>query len=370
MILQWYFAKEILRAFAMIIGGLLLIYLSTRFAAYLGQAAEGKIAASHIFQLLSLKMVVSLKDLIPMSLYLGVFTAVVRMQRDFELTAIRAAGGGHALLIGAALKLSVVAAIIVGIITLYIEPRAESTLVEIRNLTENEATIAGVKAGHFKELNGGKRIFYAESIASDERTLENTFVQVQNAKNIGLMRSHHAYVETDAKTKDRFAIFLDGISYTGMPGALDYVVTRFSRYALRIENNSPQDLSRNVNYIHTGELLKFRGAQYAAEFQWRLAAPIATLLLPILAILIGLTCRGSSWYLGLITAVSVYFVYSNLLGVGKSLMKKEILTPGIGLWVIHLGLIAIAAGLLLVQRRPSGLRRRQRQEWLRAPRDR
>ncbi len=368
MIIQWYFIREVLRAFGMIIGGLLLIYMSTRFASYLGQAAEGKIAAEHIFRLISLKMLISLKDLIPMSLYLGVFTAVIRMQRDFELTAIRAAGGGHNLLISATLKISVVAAVIIGIVTLYAEPRAELTLVEIRNQTENEATIAGVKAGRFKELSAGKRIFYAETVAADERTLQHTFVQVQNAADIGLMRSEDAFVETDAKSRDRFAVFRNGISYAGMPGALDYVITRFTRYALRIENSSPQDLSHNVNYIHTMELLKFRGPLYSAEFQWRLSTPIATLLLPILAILIGLASRGSSWYLGLITAISVYFVYSNILGVGKSLIKKEVLAPSIGLWIIHLALIAITVGLLFVQRRPSGIRARPRQELLRAPR--
>lgn len=367
MILQWYFMKEILRAFGMIIGALLLIYLSTRFASYLGQAAEGKIAADHIAQLISLKMVVSLKDLIPMSLYLGVFTAVVRMQRDFELTAIRAAGGGHTLLIGAALKLGAVAAVIVGVITLYAEPRAELALVDIRNQTENEATIAGVKAGRFKELSGGKRIFYAESIADDERTLQSTFVQVTNTADIGLMRATNAHVETDAKSRDRFAVFRDGISYGGMPGALDYVITRFTRYALRIENSSPQDVGANVNYMTTGELLKYRGPQFSAEFQWRLATAIATLLLPILAILIALASRASSWYLGLITAISVFFVYNNILGVGKSLIKKGVLPPAIGLWSVHLMLIAIGVVLLVRQRRPAGIRKRPNQELLRAP---
>jgi len=368
MILQWYFIKEILRAFGMIIGGLLLIYFSSRFASYLGQAAEGKIAADHIFRLISLKMLVSLKDLIPMSLYLGVFTAVIRMQRDFELTAIRAAGGGHTLLISAALKLSAIAALLVGVVTLYAEPRAELELVDIRNQTENEATIAGVKAGRFKELSGGKRIFYAETVAPDERTLESTFVQVQNTSDVGLMRSENAYIEVNAKSKDRFAVFIDGISYAGMPGDLDYVITRFDRYALRVEDSSPRDVTHNVNYIPTLELLKFRGPTYSAEFQWRLSTAIATLLLPILAILIGLASRGTSWYLGLVTAISVYFVYSNILGVGKSLIKKGALNPSLGLSIIHLGLIVIAVSLLVFQRRPQGFRARPKQELIRAPR--
>jgi lipopolysaccharide export LptBFGC system permease protein LptF len=64
----------------------------------------------------------------------------------------------------------------------------------------------------------------------------------------------------------------------------------------------------------------------------------------------------------------VYFIYSNLLGVGKSLIKKGAIAPIFGLWVIHLGLIVIALGLLYLQRRPSGRRRRPQQELLRASR--
>jgi hypothetical protein len=119
---------EFLRAFAMIIGALVIIYFSTRFASYLGQAADGKIAPAHITQMLLLKMLVSMKDLVPMSLFLGIFAAIIRLQRDSELTAMRAAGAGPAVLVAAALKLSVLSALIVGAITLYAEPRAEGVL--------------------------------------------------------------------------------------------------------------------------------------------------------------------------------------------------------------------------------------------------
>ena len=82
MILQRYFILEVLRGFATIIGALILIYFSTRFASYLGQAADGKIAANDILTLLLLKMLVSLKELIPLSLYLGVFAAMMRVLFD------------------------------------------------------------------------------------------------------------------------------------------------------------------------------------------------------------------------------------------------------------------------------------------------
>lgn len=366
MILQRYFISEALKSFAMIIGTLIMIYFSSRFASYLGQAAEGKVAVDDIFTLISLKMLVSLKELIPLSLYLGFFATMVRMQRDLEITTMRAAGVSQATLIIASLKLSTIAAIIVAVITLYAEPRAELATEEIGERTENEASISGVKPGTFKEMSAGKRILYAEEIAEDGDFLQNTFVQSRSATSVGIMRSDNARVETDAKTSDRFAVFRNGTSYAGDPGTLNYQITEFEKYGLRIENRSPTDLSRNVNYIPTEKLFHYHGSLYSAELQARISTPIATMLLPILAILIGLTIREGNWHVGLLTAISVYFVYNNMLGVAKSLVKKGDLTPYLGLWVVHIALLTLLTILLVRQRRPSGLGKRPKQELLRA----
>ena len=68
MILPRYFTREALKLSAAIIVGLFVVYLSTRFATYLGEAAEGKVAPQHIGRIVMLKMLVSMKDLVPMSL--------------------------------------------------------------------------------------------------------------------------------------------------------------------------------------------------------------------------------------------------------------------------------------------------------------
>jgi lipopolysaccharide export system permease protein len=352
MILRRYVVNEFLRSFAMIIGALVIIYFSTRFATYLGQAAEGKIAPAHISKMLLLRMLVSLKDLIPMSLYLGVFAAVIRLQRDLEMTAMRAAGAGHRLMLVSAAYISLVAALLVATITLYAEPRAEEVFQELKDQTQSEATIAGVKAGRFKEMSGGKRIFYAETVGTDEKTLKNAFVQARDGTEVGLMHSNDAFIETDKKNGDRFAVFLNGISYAGAPGALDYVVTHFSKYALRIEERLPTDLSNQVNYMPTPALFMFDAPGFKAELQWRIATPVATFLLPLLAVLFGMTASGSSWYINLITAVAGYFVYNNTLGVAKALVRKGALPPAIGLWIVHVILVLLIAGFLWYQRHP------------------
>lgn len=352
MILQRYVLREYLRGFAMVFGSLLVIYFSTRFATYLGQAADGRIAPAHILQILSLKMLVSLRDLIPMSLFLGIFAAIIRLQRDSELVVMRAAGMHPGTLLVAAAKLGLIAAVLVGTLTLYAEPRVEELITRIRDQTENDATIAGIKAGRFKELSGGKRVFYAENVGADSKVLEQTFVQMRTNTDVGLMRADQAQVETEAASGDRFAVFVDGVSYAGKPGALDYVVTNFGKYALRVETHAPTDVSDQVNYMKSSELLRYQSPGFRIELQWRLAKPIGALLLPGLAVMIALCSNGYNWYLWLLTAISGYFGYSNLLGVGKALMLKGVLPTSVGLWLIHGVLFMLMALVWWVMRHP------------------
>lgn len=343
MILARYYVREVLKLTLVIVGGLFVIYLSTRFATQLGEAAEGKVAPQHIGLIVMLKMLVSLKDLIPMALLLGVFGAAVRLQQGSEWTAMRAAGLSHQALLRPTLMLAATAALMVGLITLGVGPRVERSLQELREQTENEATIAGVRAGRFREFSGGEQVFYAEGLAGDESYLTDAFVRSSGGD---VLRSQRAFIETDPRSRDRFAVFEAGSSWAGRPGEFDYVITDFSRYALRIAERERTYFGAHVGFIATDELLRHQGPTYATELQWRLALPICTLLAPSLALLIAISGRGGSWYLGLITTVAGYFLYTNLLGVGRAMMRKGALPPVLGLWPIHL-LFAAALVLLL-----------------------
>ncbi|MCP5198400.1 MAG: LPS export ABC transporter permease LptF [Gammaproteobacteria bacterium] len=360
MILPRYFLREALKLSAAIVAGLFVIYLTTRFASYLGEAAEGKVAPQHISRIVLLKMLVSMKDLLPMSLFLGVYGAAVRIQLNSEWTAMRAAGLTHQQLLRPTLTMTLAAAIIVGLITLVVGPRAELTLQELREQTENEATIAGVKAGRFRAFSGGSQVFYAESLSPDEHYLEQTFVRSERRSRDDVMRAQRAHIETDPTSRDRFAIFENGTSWAGRPGALDFVVTDFERYALRIENREPTQFGAHIGFLFTSELLRHDDPAYAIELQWRLALPLCTLLGPPLALLIAVgttSSRRGNWYLGLIIAVSAYFAYTNLLGVGRALMRKDVLPAALGLWPVHLVFVTVLALLLLWQRGRVRLRR-------------
>ena len=55
----------------------------------------------------------------------------------------------------------------------------------------------------------------------------------------------------------------------------------------------------------------------------------------------------------LFAAILVYLIYSNLLGLGQTLLKKDQISPLVGLWWLHVGMVLVAI-YLLRQRRATG----------------
>lgn len=354
MILARYFIRETIKITAAIIGGLLVLYLTMRLATALGDAADGKVAPQHIVRMVGLKMLVSLKDLLPMSLFLGTFAAATRLHLGSEWVVMRAAGMSHQQLLKPLLGLALTAASVVALITLVVGPQAEHYLRELKEITENEATIAGVKAGRFRDLAGGRRVFYAESIADDEKHLERAFVHSRDKKadngREGTLRAARASIEIDRRAHGRFAVFEQGSSYAGEPGQLDFTSTDFNRYGVRIEDPEPTNFNDHIAFVLTADLLKHDEFYYLVELQSRLNLPLCTLLSPVLAFLIGVGNRRGHWYLGLMTAVAGYFAYTNLLGVGRALLLKGVIPAQIGMWPVH-GLFLLALGLLFAWHR-------------------
>ena len=158
-------------------------------------------------------------------------------------------------------------------------------------------------------------------------------------------------MQTEPKSRDRFAVFDHGTAYGGVPGRADYVVTEFDTYSVRIEDREPTQFNQHIGFIMTADLLRHQDPTFGVELQARFGAPLCTLLSPALALLIGVGNPRDRWYLGLITAVSGYFAYTNVLQVGRALMQKGSLPTVLGLWPIHAVFVLALVVLLLWHRR-------------------
>jgi lipopolysaccharide export system permease protein len=342
-IIERYLYREAGTAFAGVLSVLVLVWVSHRFVRYLAQAAAGNLSGDLILELLGLKLAANLALLLPISLYLALLLAVGRLYRDSEVTAMAAAGVGPGRLLRGSLRFSLGFATLAAAVALYLSPAAARLSDQLETQAEESADYSNILAGRFKALSDGDRVFYAEGVGEDGRSLQGVFAQVRDGERLHLVAAESGYQMREPRTGDRFLVLVDGHRYQGQPGSVDFLVTGFREHAIRIDEGRREARSRRIQGIPTGELLGSADPAHRAELHWRLAAPVSSVVLGAFGFLMARTSPRQGRYGGLFNAVLLYFVYANLLGAGRELIEQDRLPAQVGLWPVHLALGLSAA---------------------------
>ena len=329
-----------MQRFLWVAGLLFLIYSSEKFVDYLAEAAAGKISSSLVFQLLWFKLVSVLPKLLPVTIFLAVILTYSRLVSDNEMAILSASGMSKLEQLKIVSYLIVPVCVFVAGISFLVAPWAEVRLEELKTQARQEADITGIAAGQFKEFSKGDRVVYVESLSDDKTTMENIFLQIRQHGKLGVLTSDRAIFELDEESGNRYIKFEDGRRYVGQPGGLDYRITEYKTYAILVEaNEAVLKAANRVEAIPTSILLFSNVASHKAELQWRASSILSCILLSLLAVLLSQLPIGEKRYVLIFISMLIYFIYSNLLGVSRSLLKHDEIPSIIGLWWVHALLI-------------------------------
>ena len=176
-----YLLKEVIYGWLAVTVVLWLVLVSNRLVQYLAEAAEGNIPGSLIFNLLALKMVWYLVLVVPFALALGVVLGLSRLYRDNEMVVMSACGVGPARIYRPLLGLSVIVAVLIAWLSLYVSPEVQGMSDRLKVSAQQQADLTVLGAGRFNDLQGGRVTFYAERLSADRSQMENLFIVVRSA---------------------------------------------------------------------------------------------------------------------------------------------------------------------------------------------
>ena len=350
MIFRRYIHKEILEKLGWIIGLLLLVLTSNRFVDYLADAAVGDLPSDLLFEMLGMKMLATMPKLLPIALFLAVILALSRLSQDKELTIVTAAGIPGSFQFWTVSQFAFVFSILIFILSFFIAPWAELNVANLREQAKVEADISGISAGQFREFSEGERVVYVEKLSPDKASMLNVFLQVRQEEDLGVLNSDSAHYTFSPVSGSRYVVFQHGRRYVGSPGDLDYQITEYRNYAVLLNDEEQKTPPAKLELIPTSELIGSKHVRHKAEMQWRISYVLTTLLLPLLAVALNRFAFSERRYTFIFVAIMIYFIYSNLLGISKSLVRRDKLSPYIGLWWVHLILILL---IILIAKFPA-----------------
>lgn len=347
MIIDRSFYREVIQTCLVVATVFISLYVVVSWVNLLARAAAGNLPVQLIFTLLGLQTVKNLGVILPLALFVGVLLTLSRWYRDSEMAVLAACGIGLLHFLRPVWLLAGVVAVIVGLVSFYFAPLASGVMNKIKH-ENREAYQAGILAGEFQRSRGDGSILYVEQVESDGK-LENVFVSNPQFDRRGVVVAKSGYSYVDANTGNQYLVLDNGRRYEGTPGRADYKILEYERYSMRFEPQTPRERGTTIDETPTSRLWRSSDRSLAAEWDWRLAKPVALFILAPLALVFAYTDARRGRFANLFTAMLVYFFYANVLAFGHALLKQGRVPSWLGVWWVH-ALFALAAVYLLWRR--------------------
>jgi lipopolysaccharide export system permease protein len=351
---QRYVLREVIQTWLAVTGVLVAILLSNQLSKVLGRAAGSDYGRHVVFDLIALGAIMNLSVIVPVGLLLAIVLALGRLYHDSEMTALQGGGFAPARLLVPLSCFAVLIAVGLAWLSFVQVPRADQQAQLLRQSAAKEAQFGQLDAGRFRSFMsaGGDAVFYAERV-DEEGILHNVFVRREVADKIELALADTATYSKAAANGMHFVTLFNGRRYEGVPGQNDFRVIEFREHGIPIV--TPEDTLGTANDPDTKptrELLGSSAPSDIAQLQFRASSPIMALVLTLLAVPLSHLRPRQGRYARVGFAIVVYFVYSNLLSAAKVWVEKGDLPPAIGVWWVHILLLAF--GLYLLFREARG----------------
>ncbi|HSD68292.1 MAG TPA: LPS export ABC transporter permease LptF [Woeseiaceae bacterium] len=354
-ILDRYIFREIALTWLAVTAVLLFILLTNQFARVLGEVAKDNLPKDAVFQIIGLTAVQYMTVLVPIGLFLSIMLALGRLYRDSELPAMMACrvGPGDIYRPLTWLMLPLVAG--VGWLAMDAAPKALLVMERISLEARRQADLASIEAGRFAIDSSQGAVVYAENVLGPG-VVENVFMQrmlEDGAVEVIVAKRGEQRESDDPDT--RYFVLFDGRRYEGVPGTSKFRVMEFAEHGIPYQLPGVEDEKPEPRAMPTLDLMASAVPEEIAEWHFRVGAPMATLILSILAVPLSRSQPRQGRYGRLAIGLLVFIIYFNLMSAGQAWLEQGTVPPQVGIWWVHALMLGIALILLAVQ---NGVHRR------------
>lgn len=342
------FKRSLTREFSAVAGSvvgiLVAITVVQQLIVWLRKAAGGGVEPEAVMAMMGFGLLGYMPVLLALSLFIAVLATLSRSYRDSEMPVWFSSGLSITAWVNPVLRFGLPIVVLTGLLSLFLTPWAFSEAAEYQRLLRSKDDVARISPGSFVESRGANQVFFVDKTTGDSDVVNNVFAQyVQNGRS-GVIVAEKGFQEV-APNGDTFFVLQRGRRYEGTPGALDFRVIDFERQRIRREAREAKAEDPNSKRLSTWTLITEPTPERLAELHWRLALPIAALILALMAIPMSFVNprSGASW--NLLLAGLIFFLYYNLLTIFQGWTAQGRVSAWVGVWPVHFAMV-IVLGIL------------------------
>ena len=336
--------QDLIKTLFSVLTVIVVIIVSRQFIRILDGAIAGQVSDETLLDILGLKMIVATVEFLPVALFMSVLMVMGRMYRDHEMAAVASAGGGAVTIYRAVFLLVIPLSIIATVLSLFVSPWAESRADKLIQHDDESAELRGIAAGKFTEYSHGDLVFYVEDISADNK-MHKVFLENRRQGNVSIINAESAHFEE--LPGGQYIFFENGEQVKGLPGSLNYVIEKFTEYAVRIEKKVVVAKFKR-NSLGVDLLWGSHVKTYIAELQRRFSIPLGALLLSFIAVPLAQISPRGGVYGNMIVGFLIYFSYGNLIRISQGWVMNETIPAWLGGVGVDF-LLLVSGGFLLAR---------------------
>ena len=352
LILFRYLATEILKSVFAVTLTLLAIIMSGRFVKYLAQVAAGDFAPDVLFLIMFYRLPGFLEVVLPLGLFISVLLACGRLYVDSEMTVMSACGMSRRRLLFMTQLPALVVAAVVAYISMVVTPAGIQAYAQ--KLAESRAEI-GVKAaveGRFRVDKDTGRVTYIESTQRGDQSMNGVFiaqpepVAEDERPLVSVITADRGRFNIDEDSGLRHLILDSGVRYVGVPGHMDYQVTRFEHLSQLLRDPEIKTYRQELDGKDTRDLWGSGDLEDIAALQWRVSLALLVPIATLIAVALSKTNHRSGRYSKMFPAFILYMFYLVGLNAVRDAIAKGQWPVFPGMGALHMLFLII--GLLLL----------------------
>jgi lipopolysaccharide export system permease protein len=359
-----YLLKEVAKTQMAVFFVLMTIFISQKFVRVLGDASEGSIPGQMVMIFIALKVPDLAGMMLPLSLFLGVLLAYGRIYADNEMTVLHACGVSEWYVVRVTLVLAVITSIFTGVFTLYLAPLASEYQYQVQDELAADSGLSSLVAGRFQKTGNENAVVFIHDKNRNDNSFDKVFVaQLPDEShpedsiiNSSLVYAKKGQVFEDDTGSQRL-VLSEGMRYHKDSVNGEFQSVTFDKYYIQIQDQEVEQKHRKLSALPTQQLFNATddksSAEYSATIQWRIAFPLACIILTFIAVPLSVVNPRQGKFAKMLPALMLFLGYFLLLTAMKSGVERQALPSIVGLWPIHISALILGV-VLLMKERSSG----------------
>lgn len=349
MIISRYIGKTLLATTLAITLVLLIVIMSGRVVDYLADAAAGNLPPELLGYLLLYKLPGFLQLILPLGFFIAVMLTYGQLYVDSEIVVLQACGFSQWRLLLTSWMPTTLVVLAVAYLSFVVSPAGEAKLKAEMDRPSSAIGLSTLVAGKFQYLDKGMTI-YVRELNDTKTVMHDVFYMQELEQDQELFNVIAVAKSAELRTNDagvRYLVLLNGRQYRMSVGSLARTQTEFGEFAIKLAV-SKADVIRPapVDALPTSVLLQQGSAETLAALHWRIASPIMVLIAAIIGFSLSKTSHRKGRYGKLLPGIILFFVYFTAVSLLRGAIEDGDLSAAIGLWPLHIVMLAVAFALL------------------------